>query len=131
MRSRRHGAPAGSHGRRPDRKTLQLCEQVRHTLEYVLSGECDDDVLRSLYVEKVEPIQGASHLLVTVCSLDRDTPPAPSEVIERLGLFAGKLRSEVAASISRRKAPELHFTFSTEPPVEAAPEPELPPLSDD
>ncbi len=32
------------------RKTYQLCKQVDEVLGYVLSGECDDDVLRDFYV---------------------------------------------------------------------------------
>ncbi|QDT39826.1 ribosome-binding factor A [Stratiformator vulcanicus] len=116
MRSRRQGAAsAGRRDRRPDRKTLQLCQQVKHTLEYVLTGECDDDVLRGLYVESVNPLPDASNLLVTVSSLDRENPPEPADVVERLGIVGGKLRSEVAASISRRKVPELHFTVASEP----------------
>ena len=55
---------------RTDRKTLQLCGQIADTLNYVLSGELDDDLLRNLYVESVRPAPDASRLLVSVAPLD-------------------------------------------------------------
>lgn len=94
---------------RGDRKARQLCRQVSQTLNYVLSGECDDDTLRSLYVESVEPAPDASRLLVTVSSLDKDDETPVDVVLTKLAAVTGKLRSEVATSISRRKTPELIF----------------------
>ena len=38
-----------------DRHTLQMCSEVRRALDLILTGECDDDVLRGLYVEQVIP----------------------------------------------------------------------------
>lgn len=91
------------------RKTLQLCHQVAETLNYVLSGECDDDVLRNFYVVHVDPTGDPSCLLVTIGPLDAgDTTPA-ADVLQRLQRVSGKLRSEVAASISRCKVPQLLF----------------------
>ncbi len=94
---------------RGDRKARQLCRQVSQTLSYVLSGECDDDTLRSLYVESVDPAPDASRLLVTVSSLDKDDDTPTVDILTKLAAVSGKLRSEVAASISRRKTPELVF----------------------
>jgi len=97
--------------RKVDRKTLQLCGQVRQTLQLVLSAECDDDWLRALDVLRVAPGPDASRLLVTVTPLDpADTTPA-SEFLDRLQARSGRLRSEVARTISRRKAPLLSFQF--------------------
>ncbi|MBA3312761.1 MAG: hypothetical protein M3552_23035 [Planctomycetota bacterium] len=105
--------------RRPDRKTLQLCEQVRHTLEYVLTGELDDDQLRMLYVAKVEPAPDADRLMVTVVPLTKDLRPDPVEVTTRLHANAPRLRAAVAASISRRKVPDLMYRFVETDPAAA------------
>jgi ribosome-binding factor A len=94
---------------RSHRKAQQLCRQVAHTLGYVLSGECDDDVLRSLYVESVDPAPDSSRLLVTVAVLDKDDTTPTAVILGKLAAVGGKLRSEVAASINRRKTPELVF----------------------
>ena len=109
----------GSRSGRPDRKTLQLCEQVRQTLEYVLTGELDDDHLRMLYVAKVEPAPDADRLLVTVVPLTKDEKPDPVEVTTRLHLHAPALRSAVASSISRRKVPDLMYRFTETDPAAA------------
>ena len=94
---------------RAGRKAQQLCRQVSHTLSYVLSGECNDDVLRNLYVESVVPAPDSSRLLVTVAILDKDDTTPIVTILERLMAVSGKLRSVVASSINRRKAPELAF----------------------
>jgi len=113
--SRRPADRSGS--RRPDRKTLQLCEQVRQTLEYVLTGELDDDLLRMLYVAKVEPAPDADRLLVTVVPLTKDERPDPAEVMARLHDRAGQLRTSVGEAISRRKVPDLLYVFAETDPL--------------
>ncbi|MGH7128275.1 MAG: ribosome-binding factor A [Planctomycetaceae bacterium] len=115
MSSRRSKKRSEPRERRADRKTLQLCRQVQRTLSYVL-GECDDSVVQACFVEAVEPAPDASRLLVTVSSMDKDKTPIT--VIEHLSRSAGFLRSEIAASISRRKVPELAFRcIAPEPPA--------------
>jgi ribosome-binding factor A len=93
---------------RGGRKTRQLCRQVERTLNYVLAGECDDDLLRDFGVISVEPAPDAKRLLVTV------SPSLPvsyqlAEVLEHLQAATPMLRSLVAASIHRKRAPELTF----------------------
>ena len=105
---------------RPTRKTLQLCEQVRKTLEYVLTGELDDDVLRMMYVASVEPAPDATRLLATVVPLTRDLHPDPVDVTTHLHLHTPQLRAAVATSINRRKAPDILFRYLTTDPAEAA-----------
>jgi len=95
-----------SHGR-GDRKTLQLCRQIERALSYALA-DCDD-VTGSLYVQSVSPAPNAGRVLVLVASFEPDLTAAV--VLESLERHAGKLRSEVAAAITRRKAPELAFQF--------------------
>jgi ribosome-binding factor A len=88
---------------------MQLCHQVAETLNFVLSGECDDDVLRNFYVVRVDPAGDPSCLLVTVGPLDAGDRTPVADVFQRLQRVSGKLRSEVASSISRRKVPQLLF----------------------
>jgi ribosome-binding factor A len=90
-----------------NRKALQLCSQVMRTLQLVLAGECGDDWLRELSVTAVEPAPHAGRLVVTLALLDDRI--APAEALARLHRAGGKLRSEVAAAIHRRKAPLLVF----------------------
>ena len=101
---------------RGDRKTYQLCRQVSDTLNFVLSGDTGDDVLRGLYVDRVDPAPDASRLLVSVAPLDRNDDTPMEVYLTKLMAISGKLRSEVAASISRRKTPEL--TYRVVPPDE-------------
>jgi ribosome-binding factor A len=99
--------------RRPDRKLLQLCRQVAETLNQVLSGECDDDILRSLYVTSVIPAPNAAQLLVVVVPALPDEILEPARVLERLSAQSGHLRHAVATSITRRRAPQLVFQFAS------------------
>lgn len=94
---------------RTDRKTLQLCGQIADTLNYVLSGELGDDLLRNLYVESVRPAPDASRLLVSVAPLDAADAERADQILQKLHIYAPRIRSEVAQSIHRRKTPELSF----------------------
>ncbi len=97
------------HENRPvaNRKALQLCRQVERTLSSLFAGACGDDVLADLLVQSVVPAPSSARLLVTVSCATLATPPA--EVMEHLHGAVGLLRREVAASIHRRKTPELVF----------------------
>jgi ribosome-binding factor A len=92
-----------------DRKVRQLCSQVAETLNLVLSGECGDELLQSLHVVTVDPAPDASQFLVTVAPSVPGEVVDPSEASARLASFAGKLRSEVAGAITRKRAPKLLF----------------------
>ena len=54
------------------------------------------------------PRRTASQLLVTVGGIPGE-PSDPAEVLERLNQVMGKLRSEVAAAITRKHATKLVF----------------------
>jgi ribosome-binding factor A len=95
-----------------DRHTMQMCGEVRRTLDLVLTGECDDDVLRGLYVQSVVPAPDAAHLLVTVSPLDPGDATPAHTILEHLRIFTGKLRTSVAESINRRRAPDLMFNIA-------------------
>lgn len=90
------------------RKARQLGRQVAETLDAVLAGDSRDEVLSGLRVVSAAPAPDASHLLVTVAPrgpLDGD----PAEILARLANASGWLRTEVAAAVTRRKAPVLTF----------------------
>jgi ribosome-binding factor A len=89
--------------KRDDRKTLQLCRQVQRALSFAIS-ETGDDRLLSTYVQDVEPHPDAGHMMVSVT-----TGEDPAETLGALHEHTGKLRTEVAHAITRRKAPELFF----------------------
>jgi ribosome-binding factor A len=98
---------AGSH--KESRKAKQLCRQVAQTLDLVLSGDCRDELLQSLHVISVVPAPNSSRLLVTVSA---DLPVEEfdrQEILESLERQTGRLRAEVAASISRKRVPSLVF----------------------
>ena len=87
----------------------QLCSQVAETLGLVLSGECADDLLQSLQIVAVDPAPDASQLLVTVRAGMPGETIDPDDAMERLTGIMGKLRCEVAAAITRKRAPKLIF----------------------
>ncbi len=95
--------------RKQSRKSRQLCRQVAEALDWVLSGDSHDELLQSLRVADVQPSPYSSRLLVTVIT---DLPAEEADrqsILDRLQEHAGRLRSEVAALINRRKAPTLVF----------------------
>lgn len=95
--------------RRPGRKLMQLCNQVAETLNVVLAGECGDDVLRDLAVLSVVPAAGSSRLLVTLGFGSLPGSADHAQLLQRLEKARGLLRTEVAAAINRRRAPDLVF----------------------
>jgi ribosome-binding factor A len=104
--------------KRGGRKTQQLCGQVAEALNYAFAAVCNDDVLRELSVVAVQPAPDESRLLVTVGPA-LPGPCDPSQVMIRSQTALGRLRSEVAAAIHRKKVPELAFhvvTNTTGPP---------------
>lgn len=93
------------------RKTHQLCSQVGDALNYAFSAVANDDVLRDLCVVAVQPAPDESRLLVTVGSLLGRCDP--DQVMTHLQQALGKLRVEVAASIHRKRVPQLTFRVAS------------------
>lgn len=104
--------------RRTERKERQLCRQVHEALGEALAT-VGDPALWDVWIESVEPAPDASRLAVIVrCPPDSD----PSHIEERLARVAGRLRTEVAQAITRKRAPTLHYEVL--PPETALPRPE-------
>jgi len=110
----------GMRRRTPDRKTLQLCRQVADTLSLVLSGDEGDEILGELQVISVVPAPDATQLLVVLAPTLAN---GPSEALlsARLAESACRLRGEVAAAITRRRAPKLLFQVVNRPLVQTSP----------
>ena len=85
-------------GRQAERKTRQFCRQVQRALNLALAD-------RDVFVEEVVPAPDCGRLLVFV-ALPAD---AGAESIVTLGRETPRLRAEVAAAITRKRAPELCF----------------------
>jgi ribosome-binding factor A len=100
---------------REDRKTQQLCQQVRRALMLALAGECGDDVLRDVYVDSVEPMGSGSQLLVRV-TVPATTDRPLWDVVARLNDRSAKLRAIVAHSIYRKRVPALAFVAVPQTP---------------
>lgn len=90
-----------------DRKTLQLCAQVRRVLESILPSSGHAGLIDAL-VERVEPAPDASRLSVVV-SVPPDTPHSPAAIRATLASAAGHYRAEIAAAITRKRVPTLIF----------------------
>jgi len=90
---------------RRDQKTAQLCRQVFRALSLAL-GDCADDVVRDLVLHDVTPAPDASRLLVRV-GLPAGAPV--TDALAHLEQASGFLRAQVAAAITRKRAPELLF----------------------
>lgn len=92
-----------------NRKALLLCGEAERTLSAVLAGECGDDVLRNLLVASVKPAPTSARLLVTVYAAGPMEGVSAEDILARLERARGMLRSEVAAALNRRRAPDLMF----------------------
>ena len=92
-----------------DPKSLSLCTQARHALEYAIGGECRDEALTGLEVVKVLPDPTVRRLRVWLCSPAEMDEHERRHVLRRLEAARGFLRSRVAAAIHRKRTPELVF----------------------
>jgi ribosome-binding factor A len=94
---------------RDDRKTLQLCKQVLQVLTLVLSGGCQEQVLREVEVQSVQPAPDSSRLQVCVRLPRRVAEISREAVAQALRRAQPWLRAEVAAAITRKRVPDLVF----------------------
>ena len=92
--------------RQAERKTQQFCRQVQRALNCALAGRSVGGSIDGLFVEDVCPAPDCGRLLVYVI-VPGGLPIA--EVMAALGRETARLRTEVASSITRKRAPELCF----------------------
>ena len=89
-----------------NRKDLQLCRQVFDALTYALA-ELDDPLIDELVLASVIPAPSSARLQVTLVP-STDQLDAEAALL-RIRDFAEELREEVAAEVTRKRAPELVF----------------------
>ena len=89
-----------------NRKDLQLCRQVFDALTYALA-DIDDPIIDDLVLASVVPAPGAARMQVTLVPCHDNVDP--DDALARVRAVADELREEVAAEITRRRAPELVF----------------------
>jgi ribosome-binding factor A len=90
-----------------DRKTIQLCAQVRRTLLALIPSH-RSPLLADLAVEAVEPDPDATRLRVVVSIPPSSTHP-PAAIHAQLAALSGHFRAELAAAITRKRVPTLTF----------------------
>lgn len=91
------------------RKTRQLCQQIGQTLDQLFAEGLDGFELSDLRVVSVRAAADNSRMLVTVVADDLDQPFRRDLLASRLQRLSGRLRTEVAQAITRRRAPVLTF----------------------
>lgn len=97
-------AREGKH--KTDSRSQQLCRQVAQAISLSL-GDCDDDRMQELTIMAVSPAPDSSRLLVTL-QTDREAKDL-EELNVSVNAQLGRLRSEVARSIHRKRVPNLTF----------------------
>ena len=92
------------------RKTKQLCKQVRQALDLALA-ETTEPALSGLGVARVSPAPDASRLLIILTPYPDQAPPSDEAVTAALARARGRLRTEVAAAVNRKKVPSLDLRY--------------------
>lgn len=97
----------GFHNQRKlDRKAAQLCAQVRQALDFIVPDALQDTVYDALVIS-VQPAPNTGNLLVLLTGVDPNQDDL--ELHQAIAERAGTIRTLVAESIQRRKAPTLTY----------------------
>ena len=88
------------------RKTQQFCRQVQRALNLALASGASQLQGYEIFVEEVSPAPDCGHLLAHIVVSEGRLM---SEAMMWLRQNQPRLRTEVAMSISRKRAPELAF----------------------
>lgn len=91
------------------RKLRQLCAQAERAVQTALWNDCDDAVLRDMFVQSVLPWPNAMRLLVVLEPANAAAELDRADVLARAEAVNKTLRTAVAESIHRKRAPELCF----------------------
>jgi ribosome-binding factor A len=95
-----------SGNRQAQRKAQQFCRQVQRALNLALADASVGEIGCDLFVDEVSPGPDCGHLLVHIVVQDGYSI---ADALNALRRDASRLRSEVAMSIARKRAPELAF----------------------
>jgi hypothetical protein len=88
------------------RKTRQFCRQVQRALNLALASCASQSQGYEIFVEEVSPAPDCGHLLAHIVVSEGRLI---SEAMTWLQQNRPRLRTEVAMSIARKRAPELGF----------------------
>ncbi len=105
------GVGGGRGDGKPDRKAMQLCKQAAVALQLALSELPEAGELAGAWVREVVPAPNTGRVRAVVVIDDASRRATVEHVLER---SARRLRREVAAAITRRRAPELTFVVEVE-----------------
>ena len=103
------GQPLHRDDRKPrknDRKTQQLCGQIRRAIDLSLAAS-GNPTLGDLWVVSVTPDPDATRVRVLISSYDPEL--APGLALGAVKAASRWLRTEIAFAINRKKVPELSF----------------------
>jgi ribosome-binding factor A len=92
--------------RKVRRKTRQFCRQVQRALNLALASSDSQLQGCEIFVEEVSPAPDCGHLLAHIMVSEGDLL---SDAMAWLRQNQSQLRTEVAMSIARKRAPELAF----------------------
>ncbi len=92
--------------RKVQRKTQQFCRQVQRALNLALASGDSQSHGYEIFVEEVSPAPDCGHLLAHIMVSEGQLL---SEAMAWLRQNQSRLRTEVAMSIARKRAPELAF----------------------
>ena len=114
-------APEGLWSLRPhdmdERRTLRISEAVREELSELIGFETADPRLLTVDVVEVHVSPDGKHASVKVGI--RGSEKEQKQSLDALEHAAGFLRHELAARLSLRHVPELHFSQDKNPDVES------------
>lgn len=92
-------------------RTQRIAEQIRGELDRLLREETHDPRIGLVTITRVKVSPDLSTALVFWSPLDVDGEADTDEIADGLASAAGFLRGRIAAALSLRKTPELHFRF--------------------
>lgn len=94
----------------PNRKALQLCAQIRDTINLILS-DAHNGILQELMVDSITPAPDSTNLVVIIIpAWGHDYWVVEANMIKQeLQKATGWIRSEVAKAIHRKRVPQLQF----------------------
>lgn len=100
--------------RRQTRKDWQLCKHAFRIFSLVLDGLETEEETHGMHLAAVTPAPDATRLRVAVAFTAPCTFDEAVQALQRLRSSSGRLREELAATLSRRRVPELVFGLAGE-----------------
>lgn len=95
----------------PDRKSAQLCAQIRRVLDFAVPEALAETEFDATVLE-VTPAPNTSHLVVLLQSTYSMNDDARLQLQQEIVRKTGQIRATVAQSIHRRKTPSFTFLIS-------------------